>query len=112
MRSLVLALLAASLVACGSLGLATPKGFDQSLAEAYGIHTAVLSATATAVTTSALSSADASQINIMALEARSFLDAAKEAELVGDTTTASSKLALATSALTALQTYLNKPRSK
>lgn len=98
---------AGSLAACSSLGLASPKGFDQQLAEAYGIHTAVLVAATTAVTSGAISSADAIQVQSMANTARGFLDAARVAESAGDPATAAGKLALATNALGALQTYLN-----
>lgn len=97
---------------CATLGLNTPKSFDQSLAEAYGVHTAVVSATATAVTTGSLSSADGIAVNKMALDCRSILDMARDAELRGDTSTATAKLALATSALASLQQYLNSKGGK
>lgn len=110
-KSLVL-LIALALPACASLGLTTPKGFDQSLAEAYGVHTAVLSATAVAVSTGALSSSDATQVEQMARTARGFLDAARAAERTGNTAGASNELVLATSALAALQTFLNTKGGK
>lgn len=110
-KSLVL-LIALALPACASLGLTSPKGFDQSLAEAYGVHTAVLSATAVAVSAGSLSSADATKVNQMALNARGFLDAARAAEQAGNTKGATNELALATAALTALQTFLNSKGAK
>jgi hypothetical protein len=109
MKIAALCLLAA-LVGCSSLGLATPKGFDQQLAQAYGIHTAVVSATTTAVTAGTISSAEATQVQTQAISARTMLDTAKSLETTNPTA-ASNDLALATTALTALQTYLNS-RSK
>jgi hypothetical protein len=91
---------------CSALGLSTPKGFDQSLAEAYGVHTAVVSATAVAVSTGAISSAEATQVQTQALSSRAILDTAKSLES-SNPAAAQSDLVLATTALTALQTYLN-----
>lgn len=95
------------LTACASVGLPTPKGFDQQLAAAYGVHTSVVQATTTALTTGAISVNDAEAVQGMEKNARALLDTAKAAETAGNTAGASSELALATSALTALQTYLN-----
>lgn len=101
-----------ALAGCAQLGLATPKGFDQQLASAYGIHTAVVSATTTALTTGTISSADATQVQTMASTSRTLLDTAKAAEGAGDAAGAQRNLILAMSALQALQTYLNTHGSK
>lgn len=106
---LILAL--ALLNGCAALGLATPKGFDQQLAEAYGVHTAVVSATATALTTGTINSAEASSIQNQELSARKLLDTAKAIE-TSNPTGATNDLALATAALTALQAYLNAQGAK
>lgn len=95
------------LTACGALGLTAPKGFDQQLAEAYGVDTAVLQAATTALNTKAITAAEATEVNKQAISTRALLDAAKAAEQEGNTKGASSDLALATAALTALQQYLN-----
>lgn len=100
-------LIALALQACASVGLPTPKGFDQRLATAYGVHTSVVQATTTALTTGSISVTDAEAVQGMEKNARSLLDAAKAAEVAGNASGASSELALATSALTALQAYLN-----
>lgn len=100
----------ATLSACSSLGLATPKGFDQQLAQAYGIHTAVVSATTVAVTAGTISSAEAAQVQTQAVSSRVMLDTARSLE-ASNPTQAATDLTLATTALTALQTYLNS-RSK
>jgi len=94
------------LVGCASLGLATPKGFDQQLATAYGVHTAVVSATAAALTSGSISSAEAAAVQTQALTARQLLDTAKTLE-TANPAGATNDLTLATTALTAIQTYLN-----
>lgn len=95
-----------ALSGCASVGLATPKGFDQQLAEAYGVHTAVVSATATAVSTGAITSAEAQQVQTQARSARTLLDTARGVE-ASNPAAAHNDLSLALTALTALQTYLN-----
>ena len=113
MRALIasLALLGSVLAGCASLGLATPKGFDQQLAQAYGIHTAVVSATATALQTRSITSAEAEQVQKQADSARALLDTAHTAE-ASNPGAAQNDLSLALTALTALQTYLNNQGSK
>lgn len=106
MRKLSVLAFITLLVGCSSLGLSTPKGFDQSLAEAYGTHTAVASAAAVAVSTGALTSAEGASIQAQVLSSRQLLDAAKSVE-VNNPTGAQNDLNLALTALTALQTYLN-----
>ncbi len=96
------------LCACSSLGLTNADTFNEKLAYAYGTHTAVLEATTTSVKSGALSGTDARHVLKAADDARALLDAAKVAAASGDTAGASNKLALATSALTALQAYLSK----
>ncbi len=112
MKAFVPASLALLLNACGSLGLATPQGFDQQLATAYSVHTAVVQATTTALAAGTISTNDAESVQNMEKNARSLLDAAKTAETAGNAASASSDLALATSALSALQQYLNSNGSK
>lgn len=107
MKRLFLPLVILVLAACASLGLPTPKGFDQQLADAYGVHTAVLQTIAIGTQGGQLSSADANAINNMAVNARVILDAARTAYAAGDKPMANSKLALALSVLTQLQQYLN-----
>lgn len=95
------------LAACNSLGLATPQTFNQRVAVAIGVHTAVLQATTTAVSSGKLSSSDGQAVLTQADNARALIDAAVAASAAGDATGATNKLALASAALTALQTYLN-----
>jgi hypothetical protein len=95
---------------CSALGLATPKGFDQQLATGYGVHTAVVQATTVALTSGSISSIEAEVVQKQALASRQMLDTAKSIE-TSNPAGASNDLALATSALAALQSYLNS-RSK
>jgi hypothetical protein len=106
---LVLAIV--SIFGCSTIGLSTPKGFDQQLAESYGVHTAVVSATATAVTAGSISSTEAGIVQAQAMKARQLLDTAKAIE-VTNPAGATNDLQLATSALVALQTYLNSQAAK
>lgn len=106
MKKLLLPTLLVLLSACNSLGLQPAETVDQRIAYSYGVHTAVLQ-TATVLTKSGtLSKTDAEQVLVLADQSRTLLDAAKAVETT-DAATASNKLALATSILTQLQTYLN-----
>ena len=91
---------------CAQLGLAPAQTFDQKLAYAYGVHTAVLNATTSALNAKTLKSTDAEQVQTLAGQSRQLLDAAKSASSVGDITTANGKLLLGTQILEQLQTYL------
>lgn len=98
---------------CAALGLEQPKGFDQSLAEAYGVYTGVENAAAAALGAGSITSGDAAQVRVLAVQARILLDGAKTAESAGDASTAAGKLALATNVLAQVQTYLtNRGRPK
>ncbi len=112
MKTFLTSLCLTLIVGCTALGLATPKGFDQQLAQAYSIHTAVVSAATTAVTSGAITVPEATEVQKQALSSRMILDAAKQAETAGNTSGAASDLALATAALTALQTFLNSHGAK
>jgi hypothetical protein len=94
------------LAGCAALGLVTPQTFNQKLANAYGVHTAVLQATTSALQSDTITTADAGQVLKIADESRALLDSAKTVAAGGDTTTAAGKLALAASILAQLQSYL------
>jgi len=95
-----------AITGCASLGLATPKGFDQNLATAYSVHTAVLQATTTALSAGTISSVEAQAVMTQAMQARTLLDTAHTLE-TANPAGANNDLVLATTALTAIQTYLN-----
>jgi hypothetical protein len=93
--------------ACAQLGIAPAQTFNQKLAYAIGVHTAILQATTNSVTSGNLSSSDATAVLKQADTAKTVLDAAAAANAAGDLTGANNKLALATATLTAIQSYLN-----
>lgn len=97
------------ITACAQLGLTQPQSFDQKLAYAFGTHTAVLNAAATARKAGQITAEDAKQVLKLADESRSLLDAAK---MTGDPREAANKLALAVVILTQLQAYLNSHGGK
>lgn len=108
----VAGMLLALLVGCQVLGLATPQSFDQQLANAYGVHTAVVQATANALNAGSISKADAIQVQVAEHSARAILDTARAAEVAGDTAGAQKNLALALTTLNAIQTYINAQGKK
>ena len=87
-----------------------PQNFNEQLAYAYGTHTAVLTAAASAVEVGSLSPNDGQQVLRLADESRVLLDAARVASGAGDIKTAEGQLALATSILTQLNAYLDARR--
>lgn len=97
-----------ALSGCQSLGLAPAKTFDSQLAYAYGTHTAVLNATASAVSAKTLSRDQGQKILSLSDQAKTLLDTARAAETAGDSAGATKNLTLALSVLSSLQTYLNK----
>ena len=80
--------------------------FEQKLAYGYSVHTAVLNTAAAGVEAGELSTSDGQQVLRLADESRALLDASRAASGLGDIKTAEGQLALATSLLTQLQTYL------
>jgi hypothetical protein len=102
----VMCLMMACLMACATLS------FDEDLASAYTAHTAVVNAATQAVTAGTLSSTQGQQVLTMAQSSRALLDAAKAAETAGNASGASNELQLASSALSALQTFVNSEVKK
>ena len=96
------------LVGCAAFGIKQPLSFDEKIASAYSAHTAVVTAATTALNAGTISIAQANQVLTMASNSRQLLDAAKAAESAGNTAGATNELALATAALTALQSYVNQ----
>ena len=106
MKRLLAIVLAASLAACSSLGVAPAKSFDQSLAYAEGQVTALQQSAAQAVAAHTLKPAAAQEVLKIADEATAAIAAARGAEVSGDTSTAQAKLAVATAALSQLAAFL------
>ncbi len=107
MKGVMILAVSLFLVACQSLGLAPAQSFDAKLANGYGVYTAVNQATTTAVESGTISADDALAVQGMQKNSRTLLDTARAIESTNPTG-ASSNLALALSALTAIQSYLNQ----
>lgn len=107
MKRLPLAfVLCAILSACSALGIVQPQSFDQRLAYAAGVNTAVRDASTSALDGGTISSADMEHVLKLNDQTRVLLDAARAASQAGDTETAEGRLLLATNILTQLQAYL------
>lgn len=98
------------LAACATLGLSSPQSFDERLANAYGVHTAVVSATATALAAGSINASEAQAIETQEASVRALLDAARVAE-ESNSGAANNDLTLALTGLTALQSYLNSQKA-
>jgi thioester reductase-like protein len=98
-------------VGCAQLGIAPAQSFDQKLAYAEQVDTAVLTASTAALRAQQISSADHEHVIALADQAKALIDSAKLLAAT-DPTSASGKLALATSVLQQLQLYLNSRKGK
>ena len=92
-------------MACSAIP--APKSFDQSLAYAYGTHTAIMTSAANALDTKLITVEDAEEVLKISDQARVVLDMAKATYVAGDVTTAEGQLQMAIGILTNLQIYLN-----
>ena len=106
MKNFFLAGVLIMITACAALGLSAPQGFDQQLAQAYGVHTAVVQTASQSLDSGAMSQEDGRRVYQLAQDSRSVLDAAKAAELAGDQAGAQKNLVLALTGLNALQSFL------
>lgn len=96
----------ACLAACPGIGLQPAGTFKEKLAYAYSTHTALQNAAASSLATHEITTADAEAVLKVADDSRTILDAARVADSAGDPKTAEGRLALATTILEQLQTYL------
>jgi len=96
----------------GCAAITPPKNFDQTLAYAYGTHTAILVASTNAVKVGALTPEEGQSILKTSDEARVMLDLARGAAFSGDPKTAEGQLQLAISVLSSLQVYINSRAPK
>lgn len=102
--TLVACLLA--LAGCASLAIEKPVGLKQQIAFAEGQHSAIQDAVDSSVNAHTISSAQAAYIISKNDEIQPVLVAAKDAFIAGDMSGAQSHLAIALTAITALQDYL------
>lgn len=100
---LVLASCASS---CSSLGLETPKTFNERAAFARETVNGVVQATINALDSQSIHSSDAEWVRDSANRTLTLLTAAETAYGTGDVTTAEGRLALAEGVLRELQKYL------
>ena len=107
---LAIPLMLGGIVGCTALGLTSPQSFDEQLAEAYGVHTAAVEATADAFKSGAITMAEAQAAQTQLTGARAMLDAAHTAEST-NATGAAHDLTLASAALSAVQAYLNSAQA-
>lgn len=106
-RRLNFAWLVCAFVLTGCAALQPARSFDDQLAYAYGVQTAILNAAASAREAGTLSADDGAAVLKASDQAGTFLQAAEVAANVGDLSTASAQLQLATNILTELRDYLN-----
>lgn len=96
------------LSACASVGLEQARSFDQNVAYGYSTLASVRTSAANALNSGLIKVEDAKQVQALADQARTGLDAARGAWLEGDTKTALGRLQLANSILTQLAVFLQK----
>lgn len=105
----ILAFLVSLLMLSACASYAPARSFDDRLAYAYGVHTAVMAAAARSLDAGTLSSADGQRIADLADESRAILDSALEISRAGRAAEADRQLVLATAILGELQRYLRGP---
>ena len=98
-----LSLIVPVILGCAALGITPAQSFDDKLAYAYGMNTALREASTSALEAKTISSEDMEHIMAVNAQARNLLDSAR---VIGDPKAAESKLVLATSLLIQLQNYL------
>lgn len=99
------------LCSCAQLGITKAQSFDQKLAYAEQVDTAVLTASTASLRAQQISSSDHEHVITIADQAKGLIDSAKLLSTT-DPAGANAKLALATSVLTQLQQYLNSRKGK
>ncbi len=105
-KLMVWLVLLSAVAACAQLGLEEPKTFEDKLAYAYSQNAAARTSAAQALQSGAISKADAEQVLKATDGVRAGLDEARKFQNAGDTSTALSKLQIATAALTQIQALL------
>jgi hypothetical protein len=105
-KLMVWLVLLTAVTACAQLGLEEAKTFEDRLAYAYSQNAAARTSAAQALQSGAISKADADQVLKATDGVRTALDEARKFQGLGDTSTALSKLQVATAALTQVQALL------
>jgi len=94
------------LTACATLGLETPKTFNERAVYVHQGVNGVVSAATNSLNAKAIKSDDAVYVRDTAVRTRTFLEAAETAYGAGDISTAEGRLALAEGILKQLQAYV------
>lgn len=94
------------MIGCASLGLATPKTFEERLAYAYNQHTAALQTITNTTNLRLISSRDAVALLAIADQSRLLLDSSRMAFSGADLQSAEGRLVLATNVLRELENYM------
>jgi hypothetical protein len=102
------AIAALILGACGAL--TAPQGFEQRLAYAYGVNTAVLNSTAASVKAGRLSPDAGESVLELSDKARLLLDLSRTFYSAGDIKQAEGQLTLAIGVLHELQSFVERQR--
>lgn len=106
LRTALLPICLALLVGCASLGLETPKTFNERAAYVHSNINGVVSATTNSLNAGAIASTDAEYVRDSAARTRTLVAAAETAYGAGDVSTAEGRLALAEGVLRQLQNHL------
>lgn len=94
------------LAACATLGLETPKTFNERVAYVHSGVNGVVAATTNSLNAKAIKSDDAEYVRDTAVRTRAFLGSAETAYGAGDIATAEGRLALAEGVLRELQKHV------
>lgn len=95
-------------VGCSALGLQSAGSFNDRLAYAVSAETGIIEQTTAALNAGTISSADAQTISTAATNMSQVIASARTVMAAGNVDEANKKLALATSILAELQTYLKR----
>ena len=91
------------LSACSAIGVQQAQSFDERLAYAYGVNTAVREASVSSLNAGEISADDMQHVIVLNDQARALMDSAR---MAGDTEIGQSRLTLAITVLTQVQTFL------
>jgi hypothetical protein len=107
-RTLAIPFMLVVLSACGSLGLQPAQSFNDRVAYAFGVHTAVLQSATSAVNFGDITTEEARSLLELSDRARNLIDVARTVHAAGDVEGANQRLALSLSILQELQAYLRR----
>jgi hypothetical protein len=107
-RTLAIPFILIMLAACGGLGLQPAQSFQDRVAYALGVHTAVLQSATSAVNFGDITTEEARSLLELSDRARNLIDVARTVHAAGDIEGANQRLALALTVLQEIQNYLRR----